>query len=75
MEPRIPVHNLANLSQDAFAKIAASSGTHRNIKPALDWFLSLTPPVPPTDIVTQDEFSYDILFRHPDGVFVVYDTT
>ena len=48
---------------------------HRTIKHALDWLLKQQPPLAPFDLVTQDEFSDDILVAYPGGLWLVYDST
>ncbi len=70
-----PVENRANLPAGEFAALAAAVATHRSVKHALDWLLGMTPPVPPADMVTQDEFSHDVLFAYPPGNWLVYDCT
>jgi hypothetical protein len=73
--PPYPVENRANLPAEEFAALAAAVAAHRSVKHALDWLLGMTPPVPPADLVTQDEFSHDVLFAYPTGCWLVYDCT
>ncbi len=75
MEPSIPVENRANLPPLEFAQLATAISRHRSIKHALDWLASLTPPLAPTDMVTQDEYSHDILVPYPNGFWLIYDST
>ena len=70
-----PVENRSSHSDSAFAALRPRLVGHTSIKHALDWFLAMTPPVPPVDCIAQDEFSHDVPFRHPDGVWVVYECT
>ncbi len=70
-----PVENRAALPADAFAALAAAVATHHSVEHALDGHLGMTPPVPPADMVTQDEYSHDVLFPHPGGRWLVYDCT
>lgn len=73
----IPVENRANLPADTFAALAATLAGHRTIKRALDWSLSLHPPVAPADVVAQDEFSHDVLvgLHDPPGCWLSYHCT
>jgi len=50
-------------------------GEHRSIKHAVDWLVAHKPPLAPVGMVTQDEFSHDILVAYPGGLWLVYDTT
>ncbi len=55
------VENRAHLPEPIFNPLAQVVAAHRSIKHALDWLTSLQPPLSFSDIVTQDEFSHDIL--------------
>lgn len=75
MSDSFPVENRSSLSAEAFAALRPRLGSHTSVKHALDWFLGMSPPVPPADCLAQDEFSHDVPFRHPDGFWVVYECT
>ena len=75
MTAAFPVENRSSISPEAFAAVRGRVSSHTSIKHALDWFLGLTPPVPPVDCLAQDEFSHDLMFPHPDGFWVVYECT
>ena len=72
-----PIENRANLPADRFAALSAALAGHRSIKRALDWSLSLSPPVAPADVLAQDEYSHDVLMPliDPPGAWLVYDCT
>jgi hypothetical protein len=74
METPFPVENRACLPIAAFDRLASVLAGQRSIKQALDWLLSHQPPIAPADIVTQDEFSHDILVPYI-GSWLVYDST
>ncbi|HKR66501.1 MAG TPA: hypothetical protein VJZ00_22430 [Thermoanaerobaculia bacterium] len=42
---------------------------------AFRWALQQEPRLQPVDVVTQDEFTHDVLFRADDGSFLVFDST
>jgi hypothetical protein len=75
MELAIPLENRARLAEAAFAGLAAATANQRTIKHALEWLLAHTPPRTITDLVTQDEFSHDVLVDYQDGLWLAYDTT
>ena len=75
MKVSFPIENRANLSRDDFARIASAVSSHTSIKHALDWLLGHSPPLAPTAMVTQDEFSHDVLVAYLGGIWLVYSTT
>lgn len=68
-----PIENRANLPAAPFAQLAQALASHRSIKHALDWLTAHTPPLTLSDMVTQDEFSHDILVEYPGGLYLAYD--
>ena len=70
-----PIENYTSLTHDKFAEIRERVQHHTSVKHGLDWFLAMAPPVPPADCLPQDEFSNDVIFPHPDGLWVVYECT
>ncbi len=75
LETTFPIENRADLSPGDFAGIAEAVANHRSIRGAIDWFVRQNPPLVPADMVTQDEFSHDILVAYPGGLWLVYDST
>lgn len=53
--------------------------TEADALPTLDhvfrWALQQEPRLQPEDVVIQDEYTHDVLFRAGDGSFLVFDTT
>lgn len=41
----------------------------------LDWSRQLEPPVPSPDVVTQDEYTHDVLIPYAGGRWLDFDTT
>ena len=74
-EAPVPVENRARLPGADFARLADAVSSHHSIKHALDWLLAQSPPLAPSDLVTQDEFSHDILVALPEDRWLVYDST
>jgi len=69
------IENRANVSAREFARLADALLLHRSIKHAVDWWAEQHPPLAPAGMVTQDEFSHDILVAFPGGSWLVYDTS
>ena len=70
-----PIENRAGLPTGDFGRIADVLATHGSIKRAVDWMARHDPPLAPAGMVTQDEFSHDILVGYPAGLWLVYDST
>ncbi len=75
METPTPIENRANLTTAQFERLTRALMEHRSIKHALDWLQNQRPPLTVSDMVTQDEFSHDILVNYPGGLCLVYDVT
>lgn len=75
MEGTFPIENRAGLPAEAFERLAGALARQRSIKHAVDWLAGHEPPLAPVGMVTQDEFSHDILVAYPGGLWLVYDST
>jgi hypothetical protein len=75
VDTAVPVENRAALAPDEFARIAAAVSQQRTIKHAVDWLLGHDPPIIPSGMVTQDDYSHDIFAAYPGGLWLVYDST
>jgi hypothetical protein len=42
---------------------------------AFRWALRQEPRLEPADVVIQDEYTHDVLFRASDGSFLIFDAT
>ena len=47
----------------------------RNLGDVLEWARSLAPPVTAPVVVTQDEYTHDVLIPWRDGLTLVFDVT
>lgn len=47
----------------------------RTLEEVFRWGLRQQPRVEPIDVVIQDEYTHDVLFRAGDGAFLVFDAT
>ena len=75
METPTPIENRASLPAPQFERLTQALLQHRSIKHALDWLQSHRPPLTVSDMITQDEFSHDVLMDYPGGLCLVYDVT
>lgn len=72
------ITNLANLPENEFAELKKELAKHKTLGQILTWaaggeksdFLPQTV----TEVVTQDEFTHDVIVPYKD-FFLVYDTT
>ncbi len=74
-EPSVPVENRAHLDDLGFAFLTRALAWQGSIKNAVDWLAAHNPPLGPTEIVTQDEYSHDILAAYPGGLWLSYSCT
>jgi hypothetical protein len=70
-----PIENHAEPELGDFAQIANAVAGHSSIKHALDWLVGHGQPHALSGMVTQDEFSHDILVNYPGDLWLVYSTT
>lgn len=72
------VVNLANLSEKDFARIEKELANHKTLGQVLTWANSKPSgefiPHIVAEVVTQDEFTHDVIVPYKD-LFLVYDTT
>jgi hypothetical protein len=67
--------NRAGLDPAAAARIEAITAKHRILADVLQWGLVHRPPLVVADVITQDEYTHDVVVPYVDGLFLVYDTT
>ncbi len=75
MERSFPIENRAHLPAAEFDPLASALARQSSIKIALDWLSDHRPPRTVADMVTQDEFSHDIIVDYLRGLSLVYDVT
>lgn len=64
--------NLGDPRSDALYAVAAA---HRTLEEVVRWGLAQKPPRLIQSVVTQDEYTNDVVLPAAEGVFLVYDTT
>jgi hypothetical protein len=71
MIPLIDYARLASGERDALARAIAD---HTTLEQALDWARTLTPPRGVESVLTQDEYTHDVLIPYGSR-YLVYDTS
>lgn len=71
----IPVHNEAGLAPARLAAIRAVIQPLPTLGDVLSWSRAGTRSRQPTDIVTQDEYTHDVVFDMDGEVYLAFDTT
>jgi hypothetical protein len=73
----IPLHDYAGLPPREAAALQALVATQRTLDAVLRWAAAQVPPVTIAGIVTQDEYTHDVVlpFATTRPLFLAYDTT
>jgi hypothetical protein len=71
----IPVHNEAGLPVERVAGVYAVVQPLRTLGDVLAWSRAATQSRQPTEIVTQDEYTHDVVFALSDDLYLAFDTT
>lgn len=67
------IENVADLPEKEFAALEKALVKHKTLSQALDW-ASRQPETNVAEVVTQDEYTHDVIIRYK-RLFLVYDTT
>jgi hypothetical protein len=65
----------ANLSPAERESLAQTVALHGGLDDIFAWGRTQSPPVHPSDVIKQDEFSHDVLLRLNNGLWLAYGTT
>lgn len=72
------ITNLANLSDENFAELETALSKHKTLGRVLSWANSKSKsdflPQIVAEVITQDEFTHDVVVPYK-NLFLVYDTT
>jgi hypothetical protein len=63
------------IAEDELRHVRAVTAAQWSLKAVLDWCLAQSPPILSAEVVTQDEFTHDLLVPLPSGTYLVYDST
>ena len=58
-----------------FSDILSEVEGFRTLGDVMEWALSRQPPAELFTVITQDEYTHDVVIRVKDGVFLNFDTT
>jgi hypothetical protein len=65
----------AGITAAEMAELQGAIAGHHGLDDIFAWGRSVVPPVTPTDVIRQDEFTHDVLVPLPSGRWLVYGTT
>ena len=71
----VPVTAHGKVDPAALRRLAYELRDRRTLADVLAWVRTQQPPRQVTDIITQDEYTHDVVLRWRDGYAVVYDST
>jgi hypothetical protein len=69
-----PLIDYANLDESTRARLARIVASQSSLEGVLNWGRAQRPPVDIESILTQDEYTHDVLIPF-EGRYLVYDTT
>ena len=70
----IPLIDYANLDEPTRQRLAAAVARQTSLESVLNWGRAQRPPTDVESILTQDEYTHDVLVAF-EGRYLVYDTT
>jgi hypothetical protein len=71
----VPITKHASLPLKVFDRLASELRDRRTLADVLAWGRAQTPPRSVTEILTQDEYTHDVLVAYDEAVYLVFDTT
>ena len=71
----IALIDLARAAPATLAALRSELDAAHNLGDVLTWARSLTPPVPSPVVVTQDEYTHDVLVPWRDGLVLAFDVS
>jgi hypothetical protein len=71
----IPLSNRARLDDTRLARLAAEVGSHTTLERVLHWGLGYNPIRRVEEIVTQDEYTHDVLVPLTPPLYLAYDVS
>ena len=71
----VPVAGVATVSDEVVARASAALGERRTLADVLQWAREQDPPRHVVDIVTQDEYTHDVVLPFDGSHFLAFDAT
>ena len=56
-------------------ELLAQARSLQSLHEAMQWALSQEPRITPEDVIVQDEYTHDVLFRSGENTYLVFDTS
>lgn len=72
---RQDVRTHGDVDDAVLQQVADEVASHGNLGHVLAWGAAASPPRKPEDLVTQDEYTHDVIMLFRSGIYVVYDVT
>ena len=69
------IETVGEVDQARLAEIEQLAGSHRTLEHVTRWALVCRPSKAIVAVVTQDEYTHDVVVRYAEGAYLVYDTT
>ena len=74
-ERLVSVHGVGAVPEDVVARADAALARRRTLADVLAWGREQTPPRSVTEIVTQDEYTHDVVLPFDGSHFLAFDAT
>lgn len=71
----VPVSSVGSVPQSVLARARAGLGDRRTLADVLRWGREQSPPRPVVEIITQDEYTHDVVVPFEGGHFLAFDAT
>lgn len=71
----VPVSEVGTIDRRQAAELAPSLRTRRTLGDVLSWARRQAPPRTVTEIITQDEYTHDVVIGMDERCYLVFDTT
>ena len=71
----VPILTAGNIANERLTAIRQELGALRTLAQVLAWTRTSSPPRPVSCIVTQDEYTHDVVVPLDREIFLVFDTT
>ena len=71
----VPVRSAGNIARDEIDSFQGQLQDQRTLGDVLAWLSAQQPPRTVTDILTQDEYTHDVVVQWSDQRYLVFDAT
>ncbi|HEU4994178.1 MAG TPA: hypothetical protein VFT29_05135 [Gemmatimonadaceae bacterium] len=71
----VPVTSAGDIAPDLLSTFRRELGNQRTLGDVLAWLRAQDPPRSVTDILTQDEYTHDVVVQWSDRTYLAFDAT